>query len=131
MMTTCLRRTTWPTALIALAVLMLPSTGAVAIGVGGVGGAAVGHVSGGGITGGGAGGGHGGVGGHGGQGAGTVRGGAGRAQGSGWGGPHQRFDHGHHGEQEIRRSQPWSPYPWLGGPYPRCQIDRYGRQHCY
>jgi hypothetical protein len=109
MMTPIRRRT--PMACIALAVAMLPNTSAIAIGVGGVGGAAVGHVSAGGTAGGGAG--------HAG------------AQGSGRGGPNQHFDHGQHGEREIRHPQPWSPYPWLGGPYPRCQIDKYGRQHCY
>jgi hypothetical protein len=134
MMTTCIRRMTWPMACIALTVVMLPNTGAVAIGVGSVGGAAGGHISVGGTAGGSAGAGsHGGVGGHGGRGAGSVRGGAGHAgaQGTGWGGPNQHFDHGQHGEREIKRPQLWSPYPWLGGPYPHCQIDKYGRQHCY
>jgi hypothetical protein len=113
-------------ACIALAVVMLLGTRAVAMGVGGVGGAAAGHV---GVGGGAGAGSHGGLSGHGGPGAGSVRGGAGHAgaQGAGWGGPH----HGQHDEREIRRPQPWSPYPWLGGPYPHCQIDKYGRQHCY
>ena len=131
-MITCIRRRTWPRACIALTVVILSSTGAVAMGVG-VGGVGVGHVGGvGGISGGAGAGSHG-VGSHGGSGAGNIRGGAGHAgaQGSSWGGPHQHFDPGQHGAREIRRSQPWSPYFWLGNPYPRCKIDQYGRQHCY
>jgi hypothetical protein len=122
-MTTCTRKTTWPAVSIALAVMMSLSPVAVAMGVGGAGGSAAGHV----------GGSVGGVGSHGGRGPGVVGGGAGHAgaQRSGWGAPHREFNRGGHGDTEGRRRVPWSPYLWLGNPYPRCQIDQYGRQHCY
>jgi hypothetical protein len=126
-MTSCIRKTTWPTASIAFAVMVSLSTAAFPMGVGGVGGSAAGHV------GGAVGGASGGVGGHGGSGHGVVGGGAGHAgaQRSGWGGPHQQFNRARHGDPEGRRPVPWSSRLWLGNPYSRCQIDPYGRQHCY
>jgi len=130
-MTTRIRKTTWPVACTVLAGVILLSTGPFAMAASG-GGAADGHVGGPGISDYNAGtGSHGGalgaVSSHAGSRPGVAPGGVGRgaAKGFGWGGSHQHFDRGRH------RPLPWSPYLWWGNPYPYCQIDHYGRQHCY
>jgi hypothetical protein len=127
-MTTCIRRTTWPAACIALAVVMLASTGAFAMADGHVGGPGISDYT---VSTGTHGGADGTVSSHAGRGRGVARGGVGHggAQRSGWGGPRQQFDRGRH-EREGRRPLR-SPYFWWGNPYPYCQIDQYGRQHCY
>ena len=132
-MTICIRKMTSP-ACIAFAVVILLSASELAMGAGS-GGAADGHVGGPGISdltvG---------TGSHAGA-TGAVSShagprprvhdsaGPGGAKGFGWGGSHQHFDRGR--QERERRPLPWSPYFWSGNPYPHCQIDQYGRQHCY
>jgi hypothetical protein len=128
-MTIYIRKTTWSAACIALAVVMLPSTGAFAMADGHIGGPGISDYSAGTGSQGSAGGA---VSSHAGPGPGVVRGvgGHGRAKGSGWSGSHQHSDRGRY-EREVRRPLPPSPYFWWGNPYPYCQSDQYGRQHCY